>query len=207
MRIIVRQNVTTMKNLLLLLGVVLFSCQLEEVEDIRDLTQQEQIDLLNQISEPRELNYMINYELDSLPMDSVIVFQAISFTQQSEGSPTGEFSYLIGAYECDTKNIDPEIFRFGLSATDNKEKLNLKNAFEAIVTPHFENKYTVNVIMETDTLFGGFNDRKLCSDTKNYTTPYTGIGDTIKVYGFTKDEADFVVRQLNKFIPQIKEIN
>jgi len=152
-----------MKNLLLLIGILFVAgCQLEEVEDIRDLTKEEQIALLNQISEPRELGYMINYEFDSLPMskDSAIVFQTIPFTLNAVGdSPTGDFTYRIGVYECDTGVPNPEIFRFGYDFADNNEKLNLKNASSAIVTEHHEGKYMVEILMDSDTLFGGFLDR------------------------------------------------
>lgn len=201
-----------MKNLLsLLFGILLFtSCQLEEVGDLSELTQEQRDEIYDQITEPRDVSYLIGTVLDTVTMDSVKALQTVSIIDRSIQNQ-GAFAYDLALYQCEDKRVDPKAVVFiqrsiqlaNESLGTPMTRLHLRDVIGVSIENHLDDWYKVDLTMDTDTIFGGKYysncSQTLYSESSAYPT------NTVHLYGYTKNEAEFIKAQLDRLIPQLNE--
>lgn len=192
-----------MKNLLsLLIGILLIaSCEVAEVEDLSELTQAEKEAIYDQIQEPRDVSYLLGTVIDTVTMDSIKAQQVIRVYDRSLNNQ-GAFEVDLALYQCGIKTENPQAIVVQYDFSDGMEPLHLKNVSSVAIENHFEDWWKIDLIVATDTIYGGRTYTN-CSQTL-YSETEEFLNNSISLYGFNKQEAEFVKEQLDRLIPQLK---
>jgi hypothetical protein len=194
-----------MKYVYLIIALFLFaSCEVAEIEDFSVLTQNEKDAILDDVSGERETSYLLNNIFDTVTIPSARVLQRVYFSDRSLQG-IGQFSIQYAITSCDLGLEEDLLMFYDIYAQDSSKSLNLKEMVDAFSLPHLEGFYKVSIIMNTDTLKGGVTGQQSCSKWTGggFQIPINDLTDTINLYGFSKDESEFITEQLKRIAPQI----
>jgi hypothetical protein len=190
-----------MKYVYLIIALFLFaSCEVAEIEDFSVLTQDEKDAILDQLEERRDVSYLLEVELDTITIPNAIVTQRPSFSRR-DIERIGQFSLNYSATNCDDNGGD--IVLFGIDQSNYQKALHLKDVISSSYSFHRNGFYRISLVMDADSMTHWVSGRYPCDDFQGGGGAYPIKTDSLHLYGYSEDEASFVVSQINRIIPAL----
>jgi hypothetical protein len=194
-----------MKYVYLIIALFLFaSCEVAEIEDFSVLTQDEKDAILDDVQEERDVSYLFNDLFDTVSIPEAVILQRVYFSDRSLRG-IGQFSIQYAITSCDLGLEEESLMFYNISRSDSNRSLHLKNMVTAFSEPHIDGLYKVSLILDVDTIKSNVTGQQPCDSFTGggFQLNINSLTDTLSLYGFSKDESEFISEQLNRIAPQI----
>jgi hypothetical protein len=194
-----------MKYVYLIIALFLFaSCEVAEIEDFSVLTQDEKDAILDDVQEERDVSYLFNDLFDTVSIPEAVILQRVYFSDRSLRG-IGQFSIQYRVANCDIESGRTSLMYYNIALTDSNRSLHLKKMVTAFSEPHIDGLYKVSLILDVDTIKSNVTGQQPCDSFTGggFQLNINSLTDTLSLYGFSKDESEFISEQLNRIAPQI----